>query len=250
MKRIISIMLSSGLALGAVFAQNPAPKPPAQQQEIATEDVIRITTNLVQTDVVVTDKSDRVIPDLKMSDFELYDNGKRQDLKFMEYVGVDTTKRVEGTPPELPHGAQVESLSNGTSAADLKRVIAFVVDDLTIPADDLGRVREVLLDFVNNKMEQGDLVAIVSVVGGSGLLQQYSSDKDLLRHAISRLTPKTHPLSTNVQNFNRVDTPPIAAAGGAPTSMSDVGSTPNEGLTAESLNEDTNKSNRVLMGLA
>src|SRR5438552_6911594 len=161
MRRVAPSILAVAITLSTVGAQtqtNPQ-KPP---QEIAPEDIVRITTNLVQTDVVVTDKNDQIIPDLKMGDFELYDNGKRQDIKFMEYVGVETGKRVEGTPPELPHGAKVESLSNGTSAADLKRVIAFVVDDLTIPADDLSRVRTMLLDFVNNKMVPGDLVAIVS----------------------------------------------------------------------------------------
>ena len=39
------------------------------------------------------------------------------------------------------------------------------------------------------------------VIGGSGLLQQYTSDKDLLRRAIARLTPKVHPLSANAPGF-------------------------------------------------
>src|SRR5437899_2197055 len=95
MKRIFSILLSAGLAFVTVLAQNPTPQQPPPQQ-IAPEDVLRITTNLVQTDVVVTDKNDQIIPDLKIGDFELLDNGKRQDIKFMEYVGIDTAKRVEG----------------------------------------------------------------------------------------------------------------------------------------------------------
>jgi VWFA-related protein len=243
MKKFLTFALSFVFIAGTCLGQNPQ-KPP---QEIAPEDVIRITTNLVQTDAVITDKNDQIIKDLKMGDFELYDNGKRQDLKFMEYVGVDTAKRIEGTLPELPNGAKVESLSNGTSAADLKRVIAFVVDDLTIPADDLSRVRTMLLDFVNNKMVPGDLVSIVSVVGGSGLLQQYSSDKDLLRRAISHLTPKTHPMSANNSGFNPADATPAAAD--AQSTNQDVAFTPDEGLSAESLTADTNTGFRVIMGL-
>ena len=248
MKKLLSLMLSGGMALGAAFAQNPTPQQPPQQPEVIPEDVIRITTNLVQTDVVVTDKNDQIVPDLKIGDFDLYDNGKRQDIKFMEYVGIDAARRVEGTPPPLPHNARVESLSNGTSGADLKRVIAFVVDDLTIPADDLTRVRDMLLDFVNNKMVPGDLVAIVSVVGGSGLLQQYSSDKDLLRRAITHLTQKTHPLSTNVRNFAPVDAMPAALD--AQAASGDVGGPSQEGLAAESLTADVNTGFRVIMGLS
>src|SRR6266404_5739039 len=173
MKRIVTLLLSASVAMSAVLAQTPR-TPQKPQQEIAPEDVVRITTNLVQTDAVVTDKSDQIIKDLKLEDFELYDNGKKQDIKFLEFVGVDTAKRIEGTPPSLPRGAEAEVPSAGVSAADLKRVTAFVVDDLTIPSEDLVRVRDLLLDFVNNRMLTGDLIAIIPVVGESGLLTQYT----------------------------------------------------------------------------
>ena len=64
MKRIVALMLLVSMALCAVVAQTPqsTQKP---QQEIAPEEVLRITTELVQTDVVVTDKSDQIVPDLK-----------------------------------------------------------------------------------------------------------------------------------------------------------------------------------------
>src|SRR6266571_4360060 len=101
MRRSIALALSLSSVFGAAFSQTPSTpqKPP---QEIAPEDIIRITTQLVQTDVVVTDKNDKIVKDLKLEDFELYDNGKKQDLKFMEFIGVETGKRVEGTPPAMP----------------------------------------------------------------------------------------------------------------------------------------------------
>src|SRR5436190_4518481 len=236
---LLAILLTSAIILG----QNPPQKPPP---DVAPEDVIRITTNLVQTDAVITDKTDQVIKDLKLEDFELYDNGKRQELKFLEFVAADSTRRVEGEAPKLASGEKLDLPSNGVSAAELKRVIAFVVDDLTIPADDLSRVRDLLLDYVNNQMGSNDLVAIVSVIGGSGLLQQYTSDKDLLRKAISRLNPKVHPFSANTPGFSRMDAPPTASD----TTGSDRGTTPDEGFSASSLSDDVNKGFRVMMGLS
>src|ERR1041385_2454246 len=91
------------------------------------EDVIRITTSLVQTDVVVTDKNDQIIPDLKLEDFELYDNGKKQELKFMEFVGTEGPRRSEGDRSGLPSYVETPAV-NGISTKDLKRVIAFVID--------------------------------------------------------------------------------------------------------------------------
>ncbi len=243
MKKLIASVLSVVLTSGICLSQNPQPKPP---QEIGPDDVIRITTNLVQTDAVVTDKNDQIIKDLKLEDFELYDNGKKQDIKFLEFVGSDNTKRVEGDAPKLANGTKLDLPSNGVSGADLKRVVAFVVDDLTIAPDDLSRVRDLLSNFVNNDMRSGDLVAIIPVVGGSGLLQQYTADKDLLRRGINRLTPKVHPLSANAPGFSPIDAPFTASD----TTAADFGQTPDEGLTAETLTDDANKEFRVLMGLS
>src|SRR5256714_470883 len=243
MNKLIASVLSVVLTSGICLSQDPQQKPP---QEVAPEDVVRITTNLVQTDAVVTDKNDQIIKDLKLADFDLYDNGKKQDIKFLEFVGNDNTKRVEGDAPKLASGAKLDLPSNGVSAADLKRVVAFVVDDLTMASDDRSRVRDLLSIFVNNDMKRGDLVAIVPVIGGSGLLQQHTSDKDLLRRAIAGLTPKVHPLSANAPGFAPIDAPPTASD----TTASDFGTTPDEGLTAETLTDDANKSFRVLMGLS
>lgn len=191
MKKILTTGVTVILLVSVAMAQRPQ-NPQPRQPETGQEEVIRISTSLVQTDVVVTDKNDRILPDLKLEDFELYDNGRKQELKFMEFVGVDTGRRTEGTRPSLPAAAQPDVVS-GISAKDLKRVIAFVVDDLTIPILDLPTVRNLLLDFVNNKMTDGDLVAIVRVVGGKGLLQQFTTDRQLLRRAIATIRPVSHP---------------------------------------------------------
>ena len=95
MKNIVAIFLAIFLLVPAVATQTPQ-KP---GQEVAPDDIIRISTRLVQTDVVVTDKNDQIVPDLKLDDFELYENGKKQSVKFMEYVGVDTGRRTEGNRP-------------------------------------------------------------------------------------------------------------------------------------------------------
>jgi VWFA-related protein len=244
MKKIIATVFAIVLVVPSVALQTPQ-KP---GEEIAPEDVIRITTNLVQTDAVVTDKNDQIISDLKLGDFEVYDNGKKQDVKFMEFVSVETGKRVEGTAPALAKGINIEVPSAGVSAANLKRVIGFVVDDLTIPAEDMSRVRELLLDFVNKRMGEGDLVAIVRVIGGSGLLEQFTSDKQLLRNAIARLTPKTHSFSGSDPAL-ATDVSGAAANAGDGTTPA-VGTTPDEGLAAETQTSDVNKAFRTLMSLS
>lgn len=190
MKRITAVLLSHAFIFASAFSQTPA-NPQKQTPSNEQDDVIRITTALVQTDVVVTDKNDQIIPDLKLEDFELYENGKKQSVKFMEYVGVDTGRRTEGNRPSVP-----TDIVREPAAKDLKRVFAFVIDDLTVPFPDLVYVRQALTDFVDNQMQEGDLVAIVRTVGGKGLLQQFTSDRELLRRAIAQLRVVTSPFQS------------------------------------------------------
>ena len=185
MKHVTATLCLVLMVTQAVVTQTPQ-KP---QQEIAPDDIIRITTSLVQTDVVIVDKDDHVIPDIKLDEIKVSDNGKRQDVKFLEFVTPEAAPRIEGKLSIAGNSVEGDAARNLT-AGDLRRVFAFVVDDLTIPNEDIVNVRKLLTDFVDNKMGEGDLVAIVRVVGGSGLLQQFTSDKRILRTAIDRITPQ------------------------------------------------------------
>jgi len=186
MKQLTATLCSIIILIQTVAAQTPQ-KP--QTEVAAPDEIIRITTSLVQTDVVIVDKDDRVIPDIKIDEIKVADNGKRQDVKFLEFVTPDAAPRIEGNLKIAGNAVEGDAARNLT-AGDLRRVFAFVVDDLTITFEDIPNVRKLLTDFVDNQMREGDLVAIVRVVGGSGLLQQFTSDKRILRTAIERITPQ------------------------------------------------------------
>ena len=93
MKQLTAILCLILFSVQAVVTQTPQ-KP---EQEPVPDDIIRITTSLVQTDVVIVDKDDHVIPDIKLDEIKVSDNGKRQDVKFLEFVTPDAAPRIEGT---------------------------------------------------------------------------------------------------------------------------------------------------------
>jgi VWFA-related protein len=237
-------LLSACVLSAGAAAQTAAPGAQRQQQQSEDEEVVRITSQLVQTDVVVTDRSDHIIPDLKLDDFELYDNGKRQELRFMEFVSVDSpTRRVEGVKPESLRAENDPALN--PTVRDVRRIIAFVVDDLTVPHADLITVREAISNFVENQMADGDLVAIVRTVGGKGLLQQFTSDKALLRRSIAQLNVSTSPYSAFDQDDSgRMSTTP-APLGGGSGALEDFGAT-----DIASPNDDTVRYSRGLIALS
>lgn len=237
--------LSTLLMVALLFAHAPAQTNSPQPQD-EPDDIVRISAELVQTDVVVTDKNDRIVGDLSLEDFEVYDDGKRQEVQFMEFVSVDAGRRTEGRLPGRT--ASTADLPRDLSARDLKRVIAFVVDDLTIPNEDLVRVRAMLSDFVDNKMMEGDLVAIVRVVGGRSLLQQFTGDRQLLRRAVASLTPRSNPYSAfGNSETDRLRSSPVAGGGSTSNDGSEFG--PAAGFDLESPTDDTNRTVRALMAL-
>jgi VWFA-related protein len=235
MRKFLAIYLSLFCSLG-VAAQTPAPSPrppsaPIQQDE----EVLRITTELVQVDAVVVDKNDQPVTDLKMGDFEVYDNGKKQELQFMEFVSVDAGGRSEGAANVARIAPGVDaSVAHDLSAHDVRRVIAFVVDDVTIPGQDLAQVRRMLNDFIDTKMGEGDLVAIIRTFGGKGLLEQFTNDKQILRRAVSQIAPRSIPpyLALTANDQNRAGSTP------SPASDISVSTTPNSTST-----ETVNSSN-------
>jgi len=97
MKNLSIACLVITLFLGSVPAQKT--QLPQSPQQGGAEDVVRVTTELVQADAVVTDKNDQIVSDLGLDDFEIFDNGKKQDIKFMEFVSVETPRRIEGQAP-------------------------------------------------------------------------------------------------------------------------------------------------------
>src|SRR5262245_37096836 len=79
----IRVQLLAAVVLTAlpVVAQTPRPSPPPQ-----SDDIIRINSELVQTDVMVFDKKGAFVSGLTRDQFELSVDGKPQPFSFFEQV--------------------------------------------------------------------------------------------------------------------------------------------------------------------
>ncbi len=71
--------------LAAAFGQQPK-EPAARKSESQNEDVVRISVRLVQIDGTVTDKDGQAVTDLKKDDFELFVDGRPQQITNFSYV--------------------------------------------------------------------------------------------------------------------------------------------------------------------
>ncbi|MDT7808631.1 MAG: hypothetical protein QOJ70_2444 [Acidobacteriota bacterium] len=169
--------------------QQPTPMPSPSPSNEADEDVVRITSNLVQFDAVVTDKQGRLVTDLRPEDFEVFIDGKRQEITNFSLVSNETATvterpaaRGDKTATLLPPPPPVP-----LRASQVRRTIALVADDLGTSFEDLIFVRRALKKFVDEQMQPGDLVAIMRTSAGVGALQQFTTDKQLLYRAIEHV---------------------------------------------------------------
>jgi VWFA-related protein len=189
MKHCLSLLLVAliGSNLAAQQPVSPPPVPQSTPQKIDAADVVKITSNLVQVDAVVTDKNGKVVTDLKADEVQIFENGKPQKITHFSYnptgaaTGNETPKPVATdkvdpvTPPVMP---------TPVTRGDVRRTIALVVDDLGLSFESIAFTRRALKKFVEEQMQPGDLVAIIRTGGGVGALQQFTSDKRLLHAAI------------------------------------------------------------------
>ncbi|HEV2707356.1 MAG TPA: VWA domain-containing protein [Pyrinomonadaceae bacterium] len=164
--------------------QQPTPEnvPPAQEDE-----VIQITSELIQTGVMVFDKQGRFVDKLKVEDFELRVDGKPVPVSFFERITAETVAAATAETRRTGAAPTADAPTRAPSALWRGRTIIFFVDDFHLSFEGHKRTRDLINNFVEREMETDDLAAIVSTSGKVGFLQQFTNDKMVLRAAIERL---------------------------------------------------------------
>lgn len=178
-KIVFAINLTFFYSFMLCFGQTP---PPTQTPISSDADTIKISTTLIQVDVTVTDKNGKIIIDLKPEEFEIFENGEKQEITNFSFVssGSETfSVSKDSVKSSLPNSP--------TKPEQVRRTIALVVDDLTINYEKFGYVKKSLRKFVDEQMRDGYFVAIARTGGSIGILQQFTSDRRQLYAAIEKL---------------------------------------------------------------
>lgn len=151
------------------------------------QDVIRITTNLVQVDVVVT-KDGKHVTNLKPEDFELLEDGRPQSITSFAYVSTNPSSATNDAPTSTPkNDSAPPTIPKPPLPREVKRTVAIVVDDLGMSFQSMANLRTYLHKFINDNLRPNDLLAIIRTGGEVGALQQFTSDPRVLANAISEL---------------------------------------------------------------
>ena len=203
-KQFLISALACQLILGQFaltgFAQLPSSRPPGQrrpgppqtnQQQPARpseEETVKITTNLVQVDAVVTDKDGKPVADLQPEELQILEDDKPQKITNLSYVTLDSVGVAKPAEPAKPFDKNAVLTPPVRLRPDqVHRTMALVVDDLGLSFESAHYVRQALKKFLDQQMQPDDLVAIIRTGGGIGALQQFTSDKRQLYAAVEKV---------------------------------------------------------------
>lgn len=169
-------------ALLSAPAQNAGQSGGAQQGSF----VLKVNGDLVLTNVVARDaKTGEIVQGLKASDFRVWENGKPQHISTFDFQSVDMAKPLnEATVSGLAAGPN-ESGSKAVVVASPEelrdhRLIVMFFDLTSMQPEDLDRCVDAARDFLRQKMQPADLVALVSLGNTLSVDQDFTADKQAL----------------------------------------------------------------------
>jgi VWFA-related protein len=160
-------------------------------------------SRVVLTDVTVTDKQGNPVHGLKVSDFQIFDNNKLQQIaSFEEHTGSETAP------------AQQSVSTPGVYSNDYlvhpPRVLNVILLDLTNMAIEDQMYLNYQLGKFFDELTPEEPVAIYARTGGASiLLQTFTSDHALLRAAVKRIMPRFPPLGreylSDIQTLQQIE---------------------------------------------
>src|ERR1043165_5059716 len=157
---LVSVLL---FACAAVTAQTTQPaQTPAPQK--SSDDVVRVYTELVQTDVMVLDKQGRFVNGLTRENFELRIDGKPRQIEAFEKI---TAGSDEESQLAAARGATTINLKRPVPL-DRGRIVFFYIDDFHMDQPGIQAARKVMTTFIDKQMGQNDQVGIASATGQIG----------------------------------------------------------------------------------
>ena len=189
----------------------------AQAPQPDRKPTFRSATALVEVDIIARDKAGRFVPGLTATDFEIYEDGRRQAIEHFYLVTQRPAAAVETTAAGLP----VRSADRTE-----RRVFLFFFDSDHLSNGSLVRLKNAAMDFVNGEMRPADFAGVF--VNGALRNGHLTNQKQQLLDAIRGAEPASDTIETRTRallEFPRIGSYQEAAQieSGDRATLTDVG---------------------------
>ena len=200
------------------LAANPGPPPSPQAdasmpaQALPPASIIRTTARLVDIGLIAYDRKGHPVVDLQPGDFQIFDNGRKQQLKFFTAPGrlpvndlasdrsqpasnADRTQR----PDVL--GAAVAAVDSAKSEGT---TTVLLIDSKDLAWDDLSHTRQEVQRFLAHLAENDRVGIYVMRESGLQILTEPSADRGHVAEALQKWLPSAQELARAQEEEQRI----------------------------------------------
>ena len=213
---LFAMLAAQNVVLGQ---QAPEAKVPAP--------TILVTTHMVVVDVVVTDKQGKPVLDLKPENFALEENGKTQ--KITTFVTPEQNQP-PAPGPALPAGIYSNRAQYRAPGGP---ITVLLLDATNTQFKDQAYARRQMLRFVREQYKPGQRMAVFTLTDSLHVLQDFTTDPQLLYTALQGYVPQERPFASAAQPTTQATVTPTAAT--TVTSV-DASTPPANGVAATATN--------------
>jgi VWFA-related protein len=172
----------------SVSAANGVPDEPANSTQPQSGDFqLKLTSRLVDVGIVAWDKKGHPVKDLKQEDFEIYDNGRKQDLHFFTQFSTDAPAAPANSAANrsfsnrAPDAATANSMGTGATV--------LLIDEAHIAWPDMANAKREIVKFLGT-VEPGERVGIYTMTAlGFGVLQEITTDHAQIMAKLAKWMP-------------------------------------------------------------
>ena len=173
--------------------QQPAPQRPAP--------TFRSSIDLVTVNVVVRDKDGNVVRGLTRADFTVTEDGRPQSISTFDFEEIETSP-MQALPAEIPTilgsvgrapaapAPAAAPAPEPRSAIDMqgRRVIAMFFDLSSMQPEEALRAATSAREYIDTRLTPSDMVAIVTLSTTLQVVQDFTSDRELLLQIIDQMS--------------------------------------------------------------
>ena len=176
------------------------PEAPAREGQSGDGFSLKVTSRLVNVGLVAYDKKGHTVTDLQAADLELYDNGKKQEIRaFSVPAAMQANGAASGGPEVAPaetaglattYANRVsEAQASATATAAGAGATILLIDESHIAWADMSNARQQILKFLGS-LKAGERVGLYSMNGlGFRVLQEVTADPNVLIARMQKFMP-------------------------------------------------------------